>query len=45
MIWGILFGFVLFGDKPDILTLAGALNIVSSGLYILHRETRRMDRS
>jgi drug/metabolite transporter (DMT)-like permease len=45
MIWGILFGFVLFGDKPDILTLAGATVVIATGLYILQRETLRSSMS
>ncbi len=38
LIWATLFGLALFGDFPDRWTIAGALVIVSSGLYILHRE-------
>ena len=38
LVWATLFGLTLFGDFPDIWTIAGALVIVGSGLYILHRE-------
>jgi drug/metabolite transporter (DMT)-like permease len=38
LIWATLFGLVLFGDFPDSWTIIGALVIVGSGLYILHRE-------
>jgi drug/metabolite transporter (DMT)-like permease len=38
LVWAALFGLVLFGDFPDIWTIAGAAVIVGSGLYILHRE-------
>lgn len=38
LIWATLFGLVLFDDFPDSTTIAGALVIVASGLYILHRE-------
>lgn len=31
-------GFVVFGDLPDVWTLAGALVIVASGIYLIHRE-------
>jgi len=41
LIWATLFGLVLFGDFPDTWTIAGALVIVVSGLYILHRERVR----
>ena len=34
------FGFVLFGELPDIWTLVGALIIISSTLYITRREAR-----
>ena len=38
LLWAILLGFVVFGDVPGLLTLAGAALIVAAGLYILHRE-------
>lgn len=44
LIWATLFGLVLFGDFPDSWTVAGALIIVGSGLYILHREHMRRQR-
>ena len=40
MIWATVFGFVVFGDLPDLWTLAGATVIVTAGLYIWHRERR-----
>lgn len=33
-------GFVVFGDLPDLWTLAGAALIVASGVYLVHREHR-----
>ncbi len=36
-----LYGFVMFGDIPDMWIVVGALPVVASGLYILHRERRR----
>src|SRR5690606_15827974 len=33
-------GYVVFGDLPDIWTLAGSAIIVASGLYIVRRERR-----
>jgi drug/metabolite transporter (DMT)-like permease len=47
LIWSIGFGFALFGDLPDTLTLVGAGLIAASGMYVFHRErvraTRRPD--
>lgn len=40
IIWSILLGFVLFGDFPDLLTMVGIVIVISSGLYIMHRERR-----
>lgn len=40
MIWMIALGYLVFSDLPDWWTLAGAGIIVSSGLYIVHREHR-----
>ena len=41
---GLLTGWLLFGDWPEPLVLAGAAIIIGSGLYILHREAR-LDRA
>ena len=41
IIWAILYGFLFFGDLPDIWTLVGASIIAAGGLYILHREQIR----
>lgn len=40
MVWMIALGWLIFRDLPDVWTLAGAAIIVSSGLYIVHREHR-----
>jgi drug/metabolite transporter (DMT)-like permease len=40
MVWAVLFGFLAFGDLPDVWTLAGASIVILAGLYILHREMR-----
>ncbi|AWB07465.1 EamA/RhaT family transporter (plasmid) [Azospirillum humicireducens] len=39
MVWASLFGWVVFGDLPTAPVLLGAMVIIGSGLYILHRET------
>lgn len=41
MVWMILFGYVIFGDTPDLWTLLGMVVIAGAGLYILHRERVR----
>lgn len=41
IVWSITLGYVIFADVPDVLTLAGAVVVVGSGLYILHRERVR----
>ena len=38
LIWAALFGFVIWGDWPDLWTWAGAALIIGSGLYIFQRE-------
>lgn len=36
----VAFGYIVFGDVPDVWTLAGAAVIVASGIYLVHRERR-----
>lgn len=38
LLWSIFFGFLVFGDIPDIAMIAGSAVIVGSGLYSLYRE-------
>ncbi|MDA0675702.1 MAG: DMT family transporter [Proteobacteria bacterium] len=38
LLWATLFGYVLFGDLPDIWTGVGAAVIVGSGFYIFYHE-------
>jgi drug/metabolite transporter (DMT)-like permease len=40
ILWSILLGYVVFGDFPDEWTIAGVVIIISSGLYVMHRERR-----
>ncbi|MCB1381485.1 MAG: DMT family transporter [Notoacmeibacter sp.] len=40
MVWMVLLGYFAFGQLPDVWTIAGALIIAGSGLYIVHREHR-----
>ena len=41
LVWASIFGFLLFGELPDIWTITGATFIVASGLYTAHRERIR----
>ncbi len=41
MIWATLFGFLLFGHLPGQGTIIGAMVVIVSGIYILHRESMR----
>lgn len=38
VIWALIFGFVIWGDLPDSLTLLGIVTVVGAGLYVFHRE-------
>jgi drug/metabolite transporter (DMT)-like permease len=38
MVWTTALGFLVFGDVPHHWTIVGGLIVVSSGLYLLHRE-------
>jgi drug/metabolite transporter (DMT)-like permease len=33
----IIFGYMVFGDLPDVWTLTGAAIVIASGLYLLYR--------
>ena len=39
MVWAMLGGMFIFGDRPDAWSLAGIALIIGSGLFTLHRET------
>lgn len=41
VLWAVLFGYLMFGDLPNAATVAGAVIVSASGLYILHRERIR----
>jgi len=38
LIWSTFYGFVIFGDLPDLFTWLGVAIIVATGIYMLHRE-------
>jgi drug/metabolite transporter (DMT)-like permease len=45
IVWAIVFGFVVFGDVPEVAMLAGAAVIVGAGIYIFIREQARRVKS
>jgi drug/metabolite transporter (DMT)-like permease len=45
LIWATLLGFLFWGELPDTTTLIGAVIVISSGLYIIYRETIKIGRA
>ena len=45
LIWATLLGFLLWGELPDAFTLGGAGIVISSGLYIIYRETIKVGKA
>ncbi|MEE7489264.1 DMT family transporter [Methylobacterium oryzae CBMB20] len=43
LLWSVTLGFLLFGDVPSRWTVAGAMIVVGSGLYLLAQETIRRE--
>jgi drug/metabolite transporter (DMT)-like permease len=41
LVWAALIGLLVWGELPRPATVAGALVVAASGVYILHREIRR----
>lgn len=41
LVWATLFSLMIWGELPHPATVAGALVVAASGVYILHREIRR----
>ncbi len=41
LIWAVGLGYMFWGDLPGPRVIAGIVVVIASGLYILHRETRR----
>ena len=39
LIWAAIIGYLVWGDVPDAFAIAGALLIIGSGIYIIHRES------
>lgn len=45
IVWSVLFGFLTFGDLPDVFTWSGAAVVILSGLYLGWREMRAARRA
>jgi drug/metabolite transporter (DMT)-like permease len=43
MLWGVVLGWLLWGDLPATAVTIGATIVVASGLYILYREVVRAE--
>ena len=41
LIWSAALGYLVWGDIPDLYAVTGAVLIIGSGVYIIHRETIR----
>ena len=41
LLWAVIFGYLVFGDRPDPLMLIGAAIIVLAGLFLFLREHRQ----
>ncbi|MEI8393445.1 MAG: DMT family transporter [Rhodospirillaceae bacterium] len=44
IIWGVLIGFLVFGERPEVTVAVGGVLVVGSGLFILYRETCTVSR-
>jgi drug/metabolite transporter (DMT)-like permease len=40
IVWAVVFGYAVFGDVPNLATLAGAAIIIGAGLFIFFREQK-----
>ena len=40
MIWAVIYGYFIFNELPDLMTIIGSSVIIGSGLYVVFRETR-----
>ena len=41
LVWGVIAGYLVFGELPDLLAACGAMIIVLCGLYLFYREAVR----
>ncbi len=40
IVWAVLFGYLVFGDLPDLWTLVGAAIVIAAGLHLFRHEAR-----
>ncbi|KIC08692.1 membrane protein [Leisingera sp. ANG-M1] len=45
LIWALILGWAVFGEWPDLLTLAGAAIVAGAGIFTLYRERRQARRA
>jgi drug/metabolite transporter (DMT)-like permease len=45
LIWATILGYLIWGELPHAATIAGAMVVAASGIYILHRELLRFRRA
>jgi drug/metabolite transporter (DMT)-like permease len=41
IVWAVIVGFLMFGDVPSPVAMAGLMLILASGVYMIHRERAR----
>lgn len=41
VVFGVLYGFIIFSELPDLWSFAGMALMICAGIYMLHREARR----
>lgn len=41
IIWGVILGYFIFGDVPDLWTLTGAAIIIASGIWLIRHENKK----
>jgi drug/metabolite transporter (DMT)-like permease len=41
IVWMVIAGYLVFGDLPDLWTVAGSAIVIASGLYLIYRERAR----
>lgn len=44
VLWAVILGYLIWGHIPNALAIAGTIVLVTSGLYIMHRETLHLRR-
>ncbi len=42
MVWAVAWGYLVFGDMPDVPTMVGAFIVIAAGIYMLRRDQKRL---